>query len=239
MGLLDVPGLGPREVRLCLPPGSGRRAAAPLLLLWDGQNVFDDEPSYAGGWQVHRLVARRAARGRVVPIVVGIHHGGADRLRELAPWAPRGRSLSEPLLQWVADALVPTLRAQFHVGEGPRAVTVGGSSLGGLMSLWGHFRRPDVFGNALVMSPSLFLGRGAVFRYLASQPRPWATRIYLDAGGREMGGRLVRLAARLETDLLARGWDGGDLMFRAPRTGEHSELHWRRRMPRAMEFLYG
>ena len=69
----------PRRVRIHVPPGVER--GAPLLVLFDGQNVFGDEGSYAGGW--HADAAADALPSTVRrPIVVGIDHGGVDRIRD-------------------------------------------------------------------------------------------------------------------------------------------------------------
>ena len=45
-----------------------------------------------------------------------------------------------------------------------------GSSMGGLISLYAFLRRPDIFGFAGVMSPSLWFGRGAIFGVAAKPP---------------------------------------------------------------------
>jgi hypothetical protein len=59
-GLLSLPAFTPpgghaRPVRAFVPPGPPQRR--PLLLLFDGQNVFDDEGSHAGGWYAHEAAA--------------------------------------------------------------------------------------------------------------------------------------------------------------------------------------
>ncbi len=240
LGPVEIPHVGPRLIRVALPPGYDQsRKHHPLLLMWDGQNVFDDGPSFAGGWHVHTAVARRAARGKVAPVVVGLDHGGADRIRELAPWSPVGTSVTDHLLAWVTKTLVPALVWQFRLNAMPGGVTVGGSSLGGLTALYAHLKHPDVFGNALVMSPSLFLGRNAIFDVLKNTPKPWHTKVYLDAGGREAGGKLQRLTQRMRDALEAQGWHRHELQYRVVKTHDHNEQAWRRRMPRALKFLYG
>src|SRR5262245_31834338 len=53
IGPFDVPGLRARRwVRVYAPPGVGPSSA--VLYVFDGQNVFHDAPSYAGGWHLHR-----------------------------------------------------------------------------------------------------------------------------------------------------------------------------------------
>ncbi|KFE62798.1 hypothetical protein DB31_3912 [Hyalangium minutum] len=86
---------------------------------------------------------------------------------------------------------------------------MGGSSMGGLAALYAHFRHPDLFGAALCMSPSLGFADRKIFDYVAAQPKPWTSRIYIDAGAKEDGGSMVADAERLVHHLRERGWDGG------------------------------
>ena len=229
-------GLGARRVRVYLPSNHGN-APQPLLVLWDGQNVFEDLGSFAGGWQVHRAVERRVRAGRLAPVVAALDHGGEQRLLELQPFA--ARSQAPAVLNAVVDELVPRLYSTFKLQPGPQGMTVGGSSLGGLMSLWAHLQRPDVFGAALCMSPSLFAGRGAMFRAVEETPQPWASRVWLDAGGKEAGGRMAQLATRMAATLRDEGWAAGDVALRVVKSHGHNEAAWRIRFPRAMRFFWG
>jgi enterochelin esterase-like enzyme len=208
--------------------------------MWDGQNVFDDASAFAGGWRLHECVARRLRRGRTVPVVVGLNHGGGMRLRELSPFpTPLGEPLLEPLLAWVCDRLIPLLRKEFGTQEHPAGTTVGGSSMGGLAALFAHLRRPDVLGGAWCMSPSVFSGEGgSLYTTVQKTPKPWTTRVYLDAGGREAGGKLLKATQGIALLLRARGWSRKELLWWPVKTGQHNERHWRRRSARAMRFFY-
>lgn len=241
LGPYAIPGIGERLVRVCLPPGARTaRNRPPLLFMWDGQNVFDDAPSFSGGWHLHRAVERRARGRKTAPVVVGLDHGGVQRIAELSPFpSPMGPALLPTLLEWVCAALIPDMQARFDLSRGPASTVVGGSSMGGLASLYAHLRRPDVFGGAWAMSPSLFLGRGGIFRMIGETPKPWRTRIYIDAGGREAHGALVHSGDRLKVLLQQRGWHTDELLWHVAKHGTHNERHWRARTPRALRFFYG
>lgn len=234
----DVPGLAPRRVRIHVPVGHDPSRGAPLLLLFDGQNVFDDGPSYAGGWHAHEAVDRMARR-RPRPVVVGIDHGGVDRIHELSPWPAHGsRGQLDPLLAWVTGSLLPRLRADFSAGAGPASTVIGGSSMGGLAALHAHFTRPDAFGGALVMSPSLWFGQRRMLDWLRSAPVPWTSRVYLDAGAREARGALLALTRQAADTLRHRGYGDDRLRFIEDKKGLHNEAAWRRRLPVALRFFY-
>ena len=240
LGPLAIPGLGRRGVRLYVP--RGRRGAAPvadrpLLVMFDGQNIFDDAPSFAGGWHLHEAVEKRARarRAAVAPVVVGLEHGGVLRVRELNPFAPE-RWLDAQLDQ-VEATLLPALRAR--LGLPLAQVWIGGSSMGGLAALYAHLARPELFRGAMALSPALPITRGAFMAWFERRPTPAVSRIYLDAGGRG-GDRLIGAEARrLATRLRQRGWRPDELMWHFVKSGPHTEAAWRRRLPRALRFLFG
>jgi enterochelin esterase-like enzyme len=233
-----VPGLeGARLVRVYLPRGYDRGAPHPVLYLFDGQNVFDDGPSYAGGWYTHQAVDGRATRARAAPIVVGIDHGHERRIAELTPFATEHHPARfDALLAWLTDVLVPLVASRYRVVPGAVGAAVGGSSLGGLAAFYAHFRRPDAFGGVIAMSPSFWVARGRVFAWFAGQPTPHPSRVYLDCGARE--GRMHALAERMREALTARQYPASQLLYVSDPDGTHSEAAWRRRLPRALRFMY-
>lgn len=191
--------------------------------MFDGQNIFGDTGSFAGGWHVHRAVARMAAR----PIIVGVDHGHLARIDELTPFSDgaRGGKL-DATLGTLVDELLPRVRARFATTQ----IFIGGASLGGLAALYCHLTRPDAFAGALAMSPSLWFTRAKLNRYLLSHADA-GSRIYLDMGTRE---RSCPLAAALAEQLTARGHD---VLWRPDARGKHDEKSWRRRFPKALRFL--
>ncbi len=216
----------------------------PALFLFDGQNVFGHEGSFAGGWHAHEAVdALNRRRAGLAPVVVAIDHGNAQRVRELSPWG----QLDE-LVAFVTSTVMPEVHRRHAIQEGPEGHVVGGSSMGGLAALAAHFRRPDVFAGALAMSPSLWFHGEAIFELVRQAPNPYRSRVYLDCGGREAGGRMLAAARRMADELRARGWHEteprrGDLgmwmKWQPDARGTHDERAWARRLPKALRFLFG
>jgi predicted alpha/beta superfamily hydrolase len=231
----DIPGIGPRGVRVYVPGG---RAERSVVVLFDGQNVFGDEGSFAGGWHAHRAADTVVTRRRPAPLVVAIDHGHGARRRELSPpVAGRSPGDLDHLLGFLAHHLRPALARRFAVATEPRRWIVGGSSLGGLAALYAHFAVPEVFGGALCMSPSLWLGGGPFLSWLAAAPLPWTTRVYLDCGTCEGRGTALPLVAATAAVLRRRGYGERTLRFRQDARGRHHETSWRRRLPGALRFL--
>jgi enterochelin esterase-like enzyme len=232
-----------RVVRVLVPEGydEKRPDAYPLLLLHDGQNLFEDGSTAPGGgsWHVDRTIEPLMAAGRIPPMVVaGIDHAGDERIREFAP-TPAGKlgrgGASEYARLVVAD-LLPRISADYHVRTDPDGIGLGGSSMGGLVTLWMAILFPGFFGRLIVMSPSLWWDRRVVLRHLRRHELDPLPRIWLDAGRRE--GSAVTRDTRELHKLLRRPSSTAIRYVEDPR-GDHSETSWARRFPEAIEFLYG
>ncbi|MBZ5713832.1 alpha/beta hydrolase [Nannocystis pusilla] len=228
---------GERHVRVYLPTERPDKSPLPTLYIFDGQNIFHDDPSMAGGWYLHHAAHDLYAEGKPAPVIVGIDHGGVDRIHELSPFACDDcRGEADHLIDWVVEELAPRIQREFAVRTDVAGTAIGGSSMGGLAALYAHFRRPDVFGAALCMSPSLWFAERRIYDRIAELPRPSTSRIYVDAGAHE--GDMLADAARLVGQLVAAGYGDDELMWRPDPYGAHSELHWRKRAPEALEWLF-
>ncbi len=178
------PGLLPRHVDVWVPPGHEGRPL-PLLLMHDGQNLFDPGLAYGGTtWRVAETIMAGMAAGTLpAMIVAGVWNSGAQRwgdyvpadlmARLPAPLAARfnqaggGPSRSAAYLGLLADVVLPLLRARHRVAPG--RVVIAGSSMGGLASL-----------NALIERPDLFRAAGCLSTHwpvLAPQPEPAAGEV--------------------------------------------------------------
>jgi predicted alpha/beta superfamily hydrolase len=239
LGPFLVPGLAPRLIRVYLPRSYDPGEPHDVLYLFDGQNDFGDAPSFAGGWHAHEAVEGLAKSKQPVPVVAAIDHGGAKRHLELSPFAfGEEPGKLEILLDWITGHLMPALTVELNLIPSPQGAVIGGSSMGGLAAFWSHFRHPEAFGGALVMSPSFWLSNQAIFADVAARATPGVSRLYLDAGAREDKGRVVEAVKTMAEHLVGRGYGSDRLMWRADARGTHSESSWRRRLPAALRFMY-
>lgn len=238
---VESPQLGNRRDLLVYLPSSYDRTerAYPVIYMHDGQNLFDPSTSFAGEWGVDSALARAPRRGRRA-IVVGVPNAGMDRIREYSPFSdPRnGGGSGDAYLAFLHETVRPLVDARFRTMRGPGGAGLAGSSLGGLISLYGFFRHPGRWGFAAALSPALWFADAAIFRCVESAPYVRG-RIYLDVGTREGEGTLAD--ARRMCDLLVeRGYQRGrDLMWVEDRGGMHNESAWGRRLRTALPFLLG
>jgi predicted alpha/beta superfamily hydrolase len=233
----DIPDLD-RHLTVYLPPSYGRgERHYPVLYMQDGQNLFDPEESFAGSWRVDIAMDQAATRG-FEGIAVGIPHAGQGRLAEYSPFddAEAGPGRGREYVTYLAETIKPLVDARYRTIPERGTTCVAGSSMGGLISLFAFFARPDVFGATAAMSPSLWYTGGAIFDAVEAAPfRPG--RIYLDVGRRE-GAETLADARRLRDLLLAKGYRKGDqLRYVEDRAGGHEEAAWGHRLRAALPFL--
>ena len=234
-----------RDVLVWLPPAYEQDPSRrfPVLYLHDGQNVFDTSTSFAGvEWGVDETAERLVQDGRIAPpIIVAIDHAGAQRADEFAPThdAHRGAGgQADRYARFVVDELKPWIDRTFRTRPDPSHTALGGSSLGGLVTLFIGLEHPQVFGALAVLSPSIWWDRRALLgRVEALQDRlPW--RIWLDVGTAE-GRDTLRNTRALKGVLLEKGWKAGaDLRYLEACGASHSESAWAARVEGMLEFLF-
>lgn len=236
-----------RDITVYLPPGYAARVDAghlfPALYLHDGQNLFDGDEAYVPGesWRIGETADALIQAGTIEPlVVVGVGHAGANRIQEYTPTATRrqGGGQAEQYGRLLIEELQPFIERTYAVAIGPSRTGLGGSSLGGLVSLYLGLRRPDVFGRLAVMSPSVWWDRRVILRDVrgfGGTPRP---RVWVDMGTGE-GKRAVDDARLLAAGLARAGWEAGrNLMYSEYPGATHREAAWAARAGVMLQWLF-
>ncbi len=107
--------------------------------------------------------------------------------------------------------------------------------MGGLISLYGFFRRPSPFGGVAVMSASVWFGGRKILPFVEKSRRAGG-RIYLDVGTSEGAGEL-RDTRTLNRMLRGKGYKEDVLRYVEAQGHQHREADWAWRLPQALEFL--
>mgnify|MGYP006284576945 CR=1 FL=1 len=237
----SVSGITGRSALVVLPPGYGTEPAPesgyPVLYLFDGQNMFT-----SGGWHFHVIMRDLIEAGEVAPfIAVAVPHG-SDRVWEYSPTSvPFVHSGGGPLLmRYIVEDVIADVEAQWRIDSDRRYL--GGSSMGGLMTLYGLWEHGDVFAGGFAMSPFVSAGNDWMRRQIESDARAMGRmRIYLDSGTVSRYAVTVTdddaaATERLRDALLDTGI-GDRMRFAQYQNHGHKERWWRMRLPDALRHV--
>ncbi len=244
----NIPG---RPVSIYLPRGYTQNTwkKYPVLYFHDGQNVFFPGGGF-GTWDADRIANYEISQGRMrETILVAIPNGnayGSDRLYEYLPdgdtitnYAGLGLNFAgrgSLYLSWILNNLTPTLDFNFRTyGINPAHTLTAGSSMGGLISDYLGFQRPDRFGAVGIFSPAYWAGPSYLAgRSVTNQP----VRRYLYMGTAESSGGQSSANIYWQDALNAYnrylGADEAvnrDLLFEGGANGAHNENNWSGRLP--------
>ena len=215
----------------------------PVFYLHDGQNLFDPQASYIPGhtWRAGETADRLNQCGEVEPLIlVGIANTGLRRMAEYTPTRDyrMGGGEGRPYGRLLIEELKPWMDRTFRTEASAAKTGLGGSSLGGLITLFLGLQHPEVFGRLAILSPSIWWDQRSILNFVAEAvPRP-AVKIWLDIGTAE-GLRHVRDTELLYRRLLHLGWKTHvDLEFLMVEGGFHNEDAWAARFDQVLRFLF-
>jgi enterochelin esterase-like enzyme len=232
-----------RDLIVYTPPGYQQQPWRhfPVLYLHDGQNLFDGATSFIPGqdWHVGQTADLAISNGEVEPlIIVGMYNTKA-RVREYTPtWVPRlGGGRADRYGRFLIEEVKPFIERQYRTLPGPQHTGLGGSSLGGLVSLYLGLKHGDIFGAIAALSPSIWWNQRIMHKFAASGTFDHRPRIWLDIGTRE-GPRIVPDVERFRDILVEKGWQDEDLHYERVEGAEHNEAAWALRVAPFLRFLF-
>ena len=208
----------------------------PVLYMFDGQNVFfDADATYGKSWGMADYLDYTDT-----PLIVAAIECNAgpnnERLVEYSPYRfddptyghfdGRGRET----LDWFVREFKPTIDANFRTQPDRSHTFIGGSSMGGLMSLYALLAYNDIFGRAAALSPSLWVAPAALMNLTARTKLAPGTVLYMDYGSKEMGNHdgMRKGFGEMCNKIFARGIH---LTARIVPGGTHSEASWEKQLP--------
>jgi predicted alpha/beta superfamily hydrolase len=212
----------------------------PVHYMTDAQNLFGEGSEY-GNWKIDKSLTKLTREGNANAIIIAIEHGGEDRIQELSPYDnPKlGKGLGASFLRFITDTLKPHVDAKYRTKPDRLNTGIGGSSVGGLLTVYAGLMSPHIFGRLMIFSPSLWISQRVYFDAIHFF-EPFESRIYLYAGGQEganMISNFKRFHATLENQRF--GYDRVKIQTSIDPKGEHSENQWSKEFPVAFKWLYG
>lgn len=226
-----------RQIWIYLPKDyskSGKKY--PVIYMQDGQNLFHAKPPRPDEWAVDSVMDSLIREGAKEMIVVGIDHGGKDRLKEYNPYDSKyGKGEGKKYLSFLVETLKPYIDSKYRTLTDAKNTAISGSSMGGLISMFAIAEYPKVFGSAGVFSPSFWVAP-QIYKDLADRLGNLNyNKVFFVVGDKE-GSSMVEDMKKVH-DILNPHGNNKNIVFSEKEDGKHTEWFWHREFTSFYQFI--
>ena len=213
----------------------------PVLYMFDGHNVFfDEDATYGKSWGMGEYM--KASEKQLIIVAVECNHQGHKRLEEYSPvdfdfpdvgTVPgRGREY----MDWMVGTLKPYIDETYPTIPDRDHTSLAGSSMGGLMALYGVCDYNHVFKKAACISPSFWMSKDKVLDIVTNADIATDSAIYIDYGTLELPNHTTSSEALIAVarTLLTRRVN---VVLKIVPGGIHNESSWEKQIPQFMDYL--
>lgn len=210
----------------------------PVMYLQDAQNLFNEKAEF-GNWEIDKKLAVMAEYKIGKIIIIAIEHAEKDRIKEYnVGKTVLGSGQGKQYIRFVTDTLKPFIDANFRTKPEREFTGIGGSSMGGLVSIFSGLMYPEVYGKLMIFSPSLWVvPKLNISNDFDAEEQD--TKVYLYAGGDESATMIEHVRQfkkkMLESEFIS---DKMKIKLSINDEGKHSESYWSDEFPKAIEWLF-
>ncbi|CAM3934304.1 alpha/beta hydrolase-fold protein [Flavobacterium jumunjinense] len=255
----------PRNVDIWLPKEYSKSKKYSVIYMHDGQNLFDGNSTWnKQEWMTDEIASKLMNEKKVVDfIIVGIHNIPNIRFLDLYPtktlnYIPkkvkdsvfaeaqkRGMKITEEdfngdnYLKFIVEELKPYVDANFSTLKEANNTFIGGSSMGGLMSMYGICEYPEVFSGAICISthwPGMIPQNNnpipaSFFAYLKEKiPSPENHKFYFDFGTETLDQFYPQYEDTVNKLFYDKGYSIQNFKNLRFEGENHTELSWQKRL---------
>jgi enterochelin esterase-like enzyme len=252
-----------RSIEVWLPFGYDRSKKYAVLYMHDGQALFDSTTNWnRQEWQIDEVMGNLLGKGTIQnTIVIGINNNGIKREAEFFPQASvanipdpektqlmnlmPGGPIADNYLRFIVTELKPYIDKIYSTYTDQQHTFMGGSSLGGMITLYALCKYPDVFSRGFCMSTH-WVGTfsqnvavpTAVINYLStSLPSPSNHKFYFDHGTMGLDSMYAAAQKRVDSLMQAKGYTNLNFKSLVIEGATHQEKDWAKRLAVPLMFL--
>lgn len=210
----------------------------PVMYLHDAQNLFNEQAKY-GNWEIDKKLAVMSEYKIGKIIVVAVEHAEQDRIKEYnVGKTVLGAGDGKKYIRFITETLKPYIDKRYRTKPEQEYTGIGGSSMGGLVSIFAGIMYPEVYGKLMIFSPSLWVVPKINFSELDFF-EPHDMKIYLYAGGDE-SATMVRHVKRFQKNMTENKELEKHIRIKLSINmfGKHNETFWSDEFPKAIEWLF-
>ncbi len=229
-----------RKAYVYLPEGYEKGGSYPVMYMFDGHNLFsDEEATYGKSWGLSEYLDKN--KTPLIIAAVECNHEGNERLSEYSPVSfERGGvkvcGKGKKYMDWLVKTFKPYIDENYRTLPDREHTAIGGSSMGGLMTLYALSAYHKYFSRGAALSPSLWVYNG-VPDFVKTAKYRTGTRLYMDYGSKEFKNHDSQRTYFADT-ASALIDKKVYLTSRIVPGGTHCEASWERRIPYFINVLF-
>lgn len=245
--LLPYPDKGDRKIWVYVPQHE-EGEVLPVIYMTDGQNLFDDNSTPYGCWNVIGAVEEEQKNGMQGAVIVGIDNGNIYRDSELTPksigevlhtdllneiFKPEGESFDSFLM----NTVIPYIQLNYPISRDKQFTAICGSSSGGLQAFFEGIEHSDCFSAIGALSPAFLLYSKTDWKnYLLNKLSDDVPYLYIYSGANGEEEQMIFDSVEMMYDLLCELEYPFDKLNEVVLTeNTHNEKAWREIFP---DFLH-
>ncbi len=262
-----------RIIDVWLPDGYQKNKKYAVLYMHDGQMLYDSNITWnKKSWNIDHIISKLIAENKIKNvIVVGIWNVDKKRHAEYFPQKPfealsndkknsiyeavrtnkvsvfnNNTIYSDNYLKYIVEELKPHIDKRFSTYTDAKNTFIGGSSMGGLISMYAICEYPEIFGGAICMSthwPGIFEMENnpipnAFLNYLTAKlPNPKNHKLYFDCGNQTLDALYPPLQNKVDSVMRKKGFTEKNWTSKYFINQDHSEIAWNSRVDIPLVFL--
>ncbi len=262
----------PRNVDIWLPKEYSAKKKYSVIYMHDGQNLFDANTTWnKQEWKADEIASKLMTENKVKDfIIVGIHNIPEIRFLDLYPtktldYLPKNTKDSifedskkkelniveadfkgDNYLKFIVEEVKPYIDANYSTLKKAANTFIAGSSMGGLMSMYGICEYPAVFSGAICISthwPGMYPKENnpipdSFFSYLKAKiPSPKTHKFYFDFGTETLDQYYPQYEETVNKLFYEKGYTTKNYKNLRFEGENHSELSWQKRFDIPLLFL--
>jgi predicted alpha/beta superfamily hydrolase len=216
-----------RTIWVYKPKNYSPQKKYPVLYMHDGQNLFDQSTSGFGEWGIDEYLD--SIQKEI--IIVGIDHGGIDRLKEYNPYDNKavGKGEGNAYIDFIVKTLKPFIDKKFSTLRAKENTFIAGSSMGGHISLYAALRYPATFGKIGIFSPAFWVNMQEVKNEVKTLKKVNNQSFYFYAGQQEsttLVNEVIDVFNLLKSKVV-----NCQFKLSIKADGKHNEASWQKELP--------
>lgn len=217
----------------------------PVLYMYDGHNLFlDEDATYGASWRMAEYL--NYIEGDLIVVGIECNHEGNERLNEFCPYEIHHQHFGdihgrgEALMDWVVEEFKPMIDQKYRTRPEREYTGIGGSSMGGLMSIYTVARYNAYFSKAACLSSAISFCFNQTLETVEQSVIDPNTRVYLDWGSNESRNKKALAYATSRNLEVAHLFDlqGASVYPRIVVDGAHNEQTWEKQVPIFLHYLF-